>query len=45
MSLLTVLSFSLDLEEDDCELEDEDGSFGTCSVVIGGFDTGLLETG
>ena len=40
-----ILSFSLDLKVDGCELEDEDGSFGTCGVVTGGLDTGLLETG
>ena len=39
------LFFSLDLEVDGCKLEDEDGSFGTCGVVKGGFDTGLLKTG
>ena len=26
-------------------LKMEDGSFGTCGVVTGGLDTGLLETG
>ena len=30
---------------DGCELDDENGSFGTCGVVTGGLDTGLLETG
>ena len=39
----SVFFFWLDLTVDGCELEDEDGSFGTCSVVTGGFDTGLLE--
>jgi len=32
------------LEVNGCELDDEDGSFGTCVVVTGGLDTGLLET-
>jgi len=27
-----ILSFSLDLKVDGCELDDEDGSFGTCGV-------------
>ena len=30
---------------DGCELEDEDGSFGTCGVGIEGLDTRLLKTG
>jgi len=33
------------LEVDGCELEDEDGSFGTCGTVTGEFGTGLLKTG
>ena len=45
MSLLSCFLFSLDLEVDGCELEDEDGSFGTCGTVTGEIETRLLETG
>jgi len=40
-----VLSVSLDLKVDGCELDDEDGLFGTCGVGTWGLDTGLLKTG
>ena len=39
------MSFPLDLEVDSCELDGEDGSFGTCGVVTGGLNAGLLKTG
>ena len=40
-------SFSLDLEVDGCELDDEDGSFETSfgCTDIGGLDTGRLKIG
>ena len=41
----SILFFSLDLEVNGCELEDEDGSFETCGAVTGGLDTWLLEIG